>query len=196
MLYELHIIQNENLTWGIWISCLICKLDTEEVMVEPEYWPNVTASPANMANWWWLLAVADVTTPPRNVCTAICRWRIICNFLALSRLYMGPNLFRPPRILSARTAEKIKKTFPLDLSQIMRKKKLISRYLYYHRITIINQHEEFLTGVYNLNIQIPYLVCIIDIVCRLVLFIYLLYYIIGYHCYQYLLFIHFFLSLI
>lgn len=82
----------------------MCKLDTEDVIAEPGYWPNVTASPANMANWWWLLVAAEVTTPPRNVCTAICRCRIICSFLALSRLYMGPNLFLPPRILSARTA--------------------------------------------------------------------------------------------
>ena len=29
---------------------------------------------------------------------------LTCSFLARSRLYIGPNLFRPPRILSCRTA--------------------------------------------------------------------------------------------
>lgn len=84
---------------------------------------------------------------------------------------MGPNLFRPPRILSARTAEKIKENISVRFITNNTQKKLISRYLYYHRITIINQHEKFLAGVYNLNIQIPYLFCIIDIVCILILLI-------------------------
>ena len=35
-----------------------------------------------------------------------CRSR--CNFFARSRLYIGPNLLRPPRIRSGRTAEKHK----------------------------------------------------------------------------------------
>lgn len=34
------------------------------------------------------------------------RSRITCNLRARSRLYMGPNLFRPPRIRSALTAIK------------------------------------------------------------------------------------------
>lgn len=46
---------------------------------------------------------------PRRVWTAICRWRIICSLRARSRLYIGPNLLRPPRIRSARTAENHKK---------------------------------------------------------------------------------------
>lgn len=97
-----------SLTWGIWISCLMCRLGPPvDVIAELGYWPSVTASPDIMVNWWWLVTavVTDVTTPPRNVCTAIWRCRIIWSFLARSRLYMGPNLFRPPRILSARTAE-------------------------------------------------------------------------------------------
>ncbi len=34
-----------------------------------------------------------------------CCWRYACCLSARSRLYIGPNLLRPPRILSARTAE-------------------------------------------------------------------------------------------
>lgn len=55
----------------------------------------------------WLLYMS-LPKDPRNVCTASCLCLIICNFLARSLLYIGPNLFRPPLILSARTAEKIK----------------------------------------------------------------------------------------
>lgn len=41
---------------------------------------------------------------PRIACSAIWRCRKICSLRARSRLYMGPNLLRPPRIRSARTA--------------------------------------------------------------------------------------------
>uniref|UniRef100_A0A1A9UXX2 Uncharacterized protein n=1 Tax=Glossina austeni TaxID=7395 RepID=A0A1A9UXX2_GLOAU len=40
----------------------------------------------------------------RNACRAICRCRITCSFRARSLLYIGPNLFLPPRIRSALTA--------------------------------------------------------------------------------------------
>uniref|UniRef100_A0A1B0BAB8 Uncharacterized protein n=1 Tax=Glossina palpalis gambiensis TaxID=67801 RepID=A0A1B0BAB8_9MUSC len=39
-----------------------------------------------------------------NACRAICRCRITCSFRARSLLYIGPNLFLPPRIRSALTA--------------------------------------------------------------------------------------------
>ena len=45
----------------------------------------------------------DATRPG---CDVICRCLSICSFLARSLLYIGPNLLRPPRILSCRTAAK------------------------------------------------------------------------------------------
>lgn len=77
---------NHKLTCGIWISCLIFIF---------EY-----------GCWYPVGDNCDVfPSAARNACTANCRWRIICSFLARSRLYIGPNLFLPPRIRSARTAE-------------------------------------------------------------------------------------------
>lgn len=76
-------------TWGIWISCLMWMLAKGEV-------PG------------WLLYMPPSPNDPRKDWAASCLWRIIWSFRARSLLYIGPNLFLPPLILSARTA-KIKK---------------------------------------------------------------------------------------
>lgn len=51
-----------------------------------------------------LLPLLGYNTPRLPGPTVTCRFLITCSFLARSRLYMGPNLLRPPRILSCRTA--------------------------------------------------------------------------------------------
>lgn len=52
----------------------------------------------------WLLYMSVDSCAPLRVCAANCLCLIICSLRALSLLYIGPNLFLPPLILSARTA--------------------------------------------------------------------------------------------
>lgn len=60
---------------------------------------------------------------PRMACKAIWRCLKICNLRARSRLYIGPNLLRPPRIRSARTAAK-KRAWKCWLNGVQRGPKL------------------------------------------------------------------------
>ena len=98
-----------DVTRGIWTwptSCLMCVRGGLYIVVPP--CPACRLDPC-VAAWYDSVPFDTTGLPIIWWCAGTCRCRKTCNFRARSLLYIGPNLFLPPRILSCLTAVKIKK---------------------------------------------------------------------------------------